>query len=265
MNKLNDILRELGISKVKLAKFLGVSRQMIYNYLELDDINKWPKDKKVLLLNLLGIKSPEEINTIKIDTDYILDVETRLNSLIDNNSEKKFTVNGEKQIFNDLGKKQKELIINMIDLMKEKLEDPNDMDAYYTIKYLYNYMQSIDANREQKYILGYFAKATGFVKPMEFVFNEEEQFVFESIMYSAMVLYNNGGTSKSRIAESHKRFVNQIEHKMEEKMSRTLELNVIRIQALKELGYTSVNESNFAEVLEKITEIESRKVNNIKY
>ena len=37
MNKLNDILHELGISKVKLAKFLGVSRQMIYNYLELDD------------------------------------------------------------------------------------------------------------------------------------------------------------------------------------------------------------------------------------
>ena len=108
MNKLNDILHELGISKVKLAKFLGVSRQMIYNYLELDDLNKWPKDKKVLLLNLLGIKSPEEIETIKINTDYILDVETRLNSLIDNTSERKVTVNGEKQIFNDLGKKQKE-------------------------------------------------------------------------------------------------------------------------------------------------------------
>ena len=29
MNKLNDLLHELGISKVKLAKFLGVSRQMI--------------------------------------------------------------------------------------------------------------------------------------------------------------------------------------------------------------------------------------------
>ena len=61
MEKLNEILHELGISKVKLAKFLGVSRQMIYNYLELDDINKWPKDKKVLLLNLLGIKSVEDI------------------------------------------------------------------------------------------------------------------------------------------------------------------------------------------------------------
>ena len=41
MEKLNDILHELGISKVKLAKFLGVSRQMIYNYLEMDDINKY--------------------------------------------------------------------------------------------------------------------------------------------------------------------------------------------------------------------------------
>ena len=47
--KLADLLHELGISKVKLSKFLGVSRQMIYNYLELGDINKWPKDKKVLM------------------------------------------------------------------------------------------------------------------------------------------------------------------------------------------------------------------------
>ena len=66
MDKLNELLKELGISKVNLAKFLGVSRQMIYNYLELDDINKWPKDKKVLLLNLLGIKSVEEIDDINL-------------------------------------------------------------------------------------------------------------------------------------------------------------------------------------------------------
>ena len=57
MERLNEILHELGISKVKLAKFLGVSRQMIYNYLELDDLNKWPKDKKVLLLNLLYLST----------------------------------------------------------------------------------------------------------------------------------------------------------------------------------------------------------------
>ncbi len=264
MNKLNDILHELGISKVKLAKFLGVSRQMIYNYLELDDLNKWPKDKKVLLLNLLGIKSPEEIDNIKIDTDYILDVETRLNNLIDSTSEKKVTVNGEKQVFNDLGKKQKELIINIIDLMKERLEDPNDMESFYTFKYMYNMMQSIDSSKELKYILGYIAKATGFVKPLDFAFDEEEQFVLESIMHSAMVLYKNGGTSKSKIAESHKRFENQIEQKIEDKLSRTLELNTVKVQALKELGYTSVNEANAAEVFEKIAEIQSRKITDIK-
>lgn len=121
-------------------------------------------------------------------------------------------------------------------------------------------MQSLDTCKELKYILAYIAKATGFVKPLEFVFDEEEQFIFESIMYSAMVLYNNGGASKSKIAESHKRFVNQIEHKMEEKMSRTLELNTIKVQALKELGYTSINGANAQEIFEKIAEIQSRKI-----
>ena len=41
MEQLNKLLQELGISKVRLAKYLGVSRQMVYNYLELENINKW--------------------------------------------------------------------------------------------------------------------------------------------------------------------------------------------------------------------------------
>ena len=51
MQKLNELLQELGISKVRLAKYLGVSRQMVYNYLELDDLSKWPKEKKIMLLS----------------------------------------------------------------------------------------------------------------------------------------------------------------------------------------------------------------------
>ena len=35
MDRLNELLQELGLSKVKLAKYLGVSRQMVYNYLYL--------------------------------------------------------------------------------------------------------------------------------------------------------------------------------------------------------------------------------------
>ena len=259
MQMLNDILHELGISKVKLAKFLGVSRQMVYNYLELDDINKWPKDKKVLLLNLLGVKSAEEINDLKIDTDYIMNVEARLNSLCDMNHQA--DQNERNNIYHGLGKKQAELMHNIVDLMKENLEeDDKNLENYYTYQYLYHFMQAMESSKELKYILGYISKSMGFVKPLEFVFDEEEQFVFESIMFSAMTLYNNGGASKSKVAESHRRFVNQIEHRMEEKLSRTLELNTIKVQALKELGYTEINEKNASEVFEKIAEIQSRQV-----
>ena len=59
---LEQLLHNLGISKVKLSKYLGVSRQMVYNYLESGDINKWPKDKKKRLFDLLNIKSAEDID-----------------------------------------------------------------------------------------------------------------------------------------------------------------------------------------------------------
>lgn len=260
MNRLNDLLHELGISKVKLAKFLGVSRQMIYNYLELDDLNKWPKDKKVLLLNLLGVKSVEEVDNIKIDTDYIAAVETRLNSIVAADTPVNNISTDTEGLLNGLDKKQKELIVSIVDLIKEKLEDDKNGRNYTEMKYLYHFIQSMDSSKELKYILGYVAKETGFVKPLEFAFSEEEQFVFESIMYSAFVLYNSGGASKTKLAECHKRFEKQIEQKMEDKLSRTLELNNIKVQALKELGYTEINENNASEVFEKIAEIQSRKV-----
>ena len=79
-------------------------------------------------------------------------------------------------------------------------------------------------------------------------------------MFSAMVLYRSGKASKSKLAESHRRFVNQIEQKIEEKLSRTQQLNTTKVQALRELGYSEINESNAAEVFEKIAEIQSRKV-----
>ncbi len=252
MDKLNEILHELGISKVKLAKFLGVSRQMIYNYLELDNINKWPKDKKVLLLNLLGIKSVDEMSKIKITTDYIYEVDNRLNSLCKNEDNS--------NLFEGLGKRQKILLQDIVELLKEKIEDENDSEGYYILLYLYHYLQSIDTSKELKYILAYVSKAAGFSKPLEFVFNEEQQFTFEAILFSAFSLYNGGGTSKTKIAASHERFVAQIEHKIEEKMSRTMELNNVKVQALKELGYNEISESNATEVFEKIAEIQSRKV-----
>lgn len=80
MEQLNKLLQELGISKVRLAKYLGVSRQMVYNYLELESINKWPKEKKILLLKLLDIEDGDEgtVSSINVTTDYLLAVENRL-------------------------------------------------------------------------------------------------------------------------------------------------------------------------------------------
>ncbi len=104
------------------------------------------------------------------------------------------------------------------------------------------------------------AKMNGFIDPDEFAFDEEKQYVFEGILYSALSLYNNGGASRSRVTETRNKFVQKIEEKKEEKLSRTQQLNTTRIQALKELGYTEINEGNAAEVFEKIAEIQSRQV-----
>lgn len=255
MKELNVVLTELGISKVRLAKYLGVSRQMLYNYLALDDINNWPKEKAAKLLSLLGVEDTSEIKNIKITGEYIIEVENKLNDgLKDNNG---------KDVIADLkgfNKKEQELLSDIVNLLKEKLSTDKTKDTYNTYVYLYHFIQSMDSVDEIEYILAFMSKLLGFSDPLEFNFNKDKQFVFESIMFSAMTLYNNGGSSKVKIAESHKRFVQSIEQKKEEKLSRTQELNTVKIQALKELGYTEINEDNAKEVFEKIAEIQSRKV-----
>ena len=255
MDKLNEILQELGISKVKLAKYLGVSRQMIYNYLEMNDISKWPKDKKMKLFNLLDIKEPSEINNIKIDAEFINKVDMVLNG--DNTS---VSVGHSESIeFKELKPREQELLNDIIFIIKERFVEGSN-DSYVTYKYLLNFIQGLENVKELKYMMGYIDKLLGFVNPEEYAFNEDEQFIFESIMHSAMILYRSGGASKTRLAEKHKKFVEEIEHKNEEKLGRTEEINSAKIQALHELGYTEINRENAAEVLSKIAEIQSREV-----
>ena len=256
MDRLNELLQELGLSKVKLAKYLGVSRQMVYNYLVLDSLDKWPKEKKVLLLQLLDIKdgSKKSIESITVDTDYLMEVEKRLNNAI------KQSNSGDSVIdMAGLTKENKTLLSDFIFLIKEKLEDNADENSS-AIKYMYYMLQSMDNIPEIKYIMGYMAKSNGFIKPEEYAFDEDKQFIFEGILYSALTLYNNGGASKSKLAESHKRFIQEIEQKNEEKLTRTQQLSTVKIQALRELGYNDINAENAAEVFEKMAEIQTIKV-----
>ena len=120
MTELNKFLSEIGISKVKLAKYLGVSRQMIYNYLELDSIDKWPKDKKVLLFNLLGISEASEIKNIDVTTDYISNVELKLNTLCD---AKVGNISlGANDLFSNISPENQELFVGVMDLINSKSE-----------------------------------------------------------------------------------------------------------------------------------------------
>lgn len=255
MNKLNTLLNDLGISKVRLAKYLGVSRQMLYNYLALENLNDWPKEKATRLFSLLNIDSEKEIDKLKIDGNYIVEVEGRLNEGVKDTSEH--------QVLNDLkgfNRKEQEILTDIINILKERLSEDTTKSTYNAFVYLYHFLQSMENTEELKYILAYMSKSMGFTEPNEFLFNPDKQFIFESILFSGMTIYNNGTASKIKLAESHKRFVQDIEHKKEEKLSRTQELNTAKVQALRELGYNEINESNAKEVLEKIAEIQSRKV-----
>ena len=255
MKELNTVLTELGISKVRLAKYLGVSRQMLYNYLGIEDINNWPKEKAAKLLSLLSIENIEELSNIKITGEYIIDVENRLNEGVKDSSSKEVIAD-----LKGFNKKEQELLSEIINILKERLSSDKTKDAYNSFVYLYHFIQSMETNEELKYVLAYMSKSLGFTDPLEFNFNKDKQFIFESIMFSAMTLYNNGGASKNKLGDSHKRFEQSIEQKKEEKLSRTQELNTVKIQALKELGFTEINEDNAKEVFEKIAEIQSRKV-----
>ena len=255
MKELNILLSELGISKVRLAKYLGVSRQMLYNYLAMDSLSQWPKEKAVRLLALLNIEDEEGVSGITVTSDYIIEVENRLNEGVKDSSNRE--VLADLKCFN---KKEQEIMADIINLLKEKLAEDKTKTTYNTYVYLYHYLQSMETADELRYILAYMSKSMGFTNPMEFAFNQNQQFIFESILFSALTLYNSGNASKVRLAESHKKFVKDIEHKNEEKLSRTQELNTAKIQALRELGYNEINEENAKEVLDKIAEIQSRKV-----
>ena len=255
MRKINEVLSSLGVSKVRLAKYLGVSRQMLYNYLACESLEDWPSEKATRLMQLLEIKSESDLDNLTIDGDYIIKIDTKLNEGV------KIALSSSNLVdLKGFNRKEVEVLTDITTLLKDRLKDDKTKDTYNTFVYLYHYLQSMETNKELKYLLCFVSKLTGFTKPKEFLYNQEQQILFESIMYSGFTLYNNGGASRTKIGDTHDRFVREIEQKHEEKLSRTQELNAVKMMALKELGYTTITADNAKEVFEKIAEIQSRKV-----
>lgn len=253
VEKINVILREANISKVNLAKYLNVSRQMVYNYLDGDDLSKLSNDKCQLLFKLLNVKTEEELKNVELTDEYIQQVGNKIF-----NSKKNPVKKSEMIELTGLRKEEQDLISDIVFQLKEFLNEDKTKSSQVLLTYIYQFLQAVGNNKEMKYILGYVSKSLGYTNPNVYAFEEEQQFIFESIMYSAMTLYNNGGASRSKLAESHKRWEMELSRKNEEKLSRTQELNTAKVQALRELGYDEINENNAGEVFDKIAEIQSR-------
>ena len=258
VEKVNLILKKANISKVNLSKYLGVSRQMVYNYFDSTDLSRLPNEKCQLLFDLLVVSSEKEILDINIDNEYLQSVGGKIFSSKKDNSVKK-----EDYIdFSGLKKDEIVLITEISQMLKNILmeEKGREGESYATVLYLHHFVENLETNKELKYILGYFSKNFGYIDPNKFVFDENNQYVFESIMYSAMTLYSNGGASRTKLAESHKRWEAMLNSKKEEKLTRTQELNTAKIRALRELGYDEIDKNNASEVLDKIAEIMAQKI-----
>ena len=253
VEKINIILKEANISKVNLAKYLGVSRQMVYNYLDGEDLSKLSNDKSQALFTLLDVKNEDELNKLELTKEYIQGVGNKLFNAKKTTAKKNDIIE-----LTGLRPEEQNIISDIVFLMKEMLNEDKTKNSYTILNYFYHFLQASNKTKEVKYILGYISKSAGFTSPTTYEFEEEQQFIFESIMYSAMTLYNNGGASKTKLNESHRRWENELLKKNEEKLSRTQELNTAKVLALKELGYTEINEHNASEVFDKIAEIQSR-------
>ena len=160
MSKINDVLSSLGVSKVRLAKYLGVSRQMLYNYLACETLGEWPSEKATRLMQLLDVKSDKDLEELVVDGEYIIKVDTKLNegvkiALSSNNL-------GDLKGFN---RKEVEVLTDLTSLLKDRLKDDKTKDTYNTYVYLYHFLQSMETNKELKYLLAFVSKLTGFTKP----------------------------------------------------------------------------------------------------
>ena len=196
MKEASRIINEANVSKVSIAKYLGVSRQMLYNYLALESVSDLPKDKQTKLLALFNVEKESELKDIVVDDTFIEDIENRINEgIIDTyNKESISDLKG-------LNKKEQSLITDVFSLLKDRLLNDEKDTEYQTLRYLYMFLQDMEQMNELKYILAYMVKTNSQVPIDEYLYDEEKQYIFEGILYSAMTLYTNGNASRSKVSE----------------------------------------------------------------
>lgn len=247
MNELKNILiliDKLNISKVALATYLNVSRQMVYNYLSMNSIDEWPLDKKIKILELFGVKNTLELENLSVNTKLLESVRDKLNSVDRNALQIKY---------NSLDARSKRIVDDVINLC----DDKELIESLNTLLTLMEYSLISD---DYKYLISYLSKVFKKMNPRDFGEDKDRQMAFEGILFSAFNLFNSGKFSKEKTQKVHEELVREIEKKSELDSQATNVINVTKIIAKKELGIDSIDETNIDKVLEKMIEIQGRKL-----
>ena len=124
VEKINYILKKTNISKVNLAKYLGVSRQMVYNYLDSDDLEKMPAEKCQLLFKLLEVNTCEDIVNKELTEEYLQSVSNKIFNYRKSPSKKDEVIE-----LSGLKKEEQDLVSDIVFLLKEMLNEDKTKDS----------------------------------------------------------------------------------------------------------------------------------------
>ena len=133
VEKINKILKEANISKVNLAKYLGVSRQMVYNYLDGEDLSKLSNDKSQALFTLLNVKNEEELKNVELTKEYIQEVGNKIF-----NSKKSSVKKNDYVDLSGLRSEEQNIINDIIFIIKEMLNEDKTKNMMIVLNYFYH-------------------------------------------------------------------------------------------------------------------------------
>lgn len=248
MNDLLKIIDSLNITKVALASYLGVSRQMVYNYLSLDSIDEWPIDKRIKILDLFDVQNSQEIKDIKIDSEMYLRIQDTLQA----------TEQQQKASLSNLNITSLDSQLLVSDIIK--LLEMNDPLLNNHLKIMLTLIESSQLNTQYAFLIEFIGKLLGKVEVNDFAYNTDEQTAYEAILYSALQLYKSQNYSKTKIKQLHEQFIEEQNQKNEAIYEETNVLNITKMMALRELGFNRIDTDNADLVLNKMAEIRSRKI-----
>lgn len=237
-------LNRLNISKVDLANYLEVSRQMVYNYLSMDSFDEWPIKKRIKILELFEISVYDDLENLDINAELLQNINTKLH------------INKTDDIilcYKALDERSKQMVNDIIHLCEEK-------ETRHYINVLLSLVEHSMISNDYKYLITYLAKVFEKQDPTFFDVNADEQMAFEGILYSAFNLFNSNKYSKDKTTRVHEQFVKDIQNKSNLEAEKTNVINISKIMAKNELGIDKIDESNIDLVLEKILEIQGRKL-----